>query len=305
MAMDPTAPILCRDRFIGYPKSILPGRDCDHPAPFPGAACFHHADEFYALLNTPISDVPDEREVRQHREAQAMDPAVVARIAEARAYLTDCAARTASDDDLTVHPVPSFCRDLIADRKYGTAYFRITEKMADALIRTRDGEKARATRPEQPRADEALRWVIDNAPADTFAASLLAGIRRFGGLTTGQYTAVLRNIDRGPRQDPATGAGVTTDGWYKAGEDIFKVQVAVHGSGKLYAKRLMVTGHGEATWEYAPGMVYRLTDADRLSIEDAAKFGTLYGVCAVCGRTLTDEESIEAGIGPVCIKRLG
>jgi hypothetical protein len=30
----------------------------------------------------------------------------------------------------------------------------------------------------------------------------------------------------------------------------------------------------------------------------------LYGRCFICGRTLTDEESIDRGIGPVCNERL-
>jgi len=35
----------------------------------------------------------------------------------------------------------------------------------------------------------------------------------------------------------------------------------------------------------------------------AARYGHELGVCGICGRTLTDPVSIEAGIGPVCAKR--
>lgn len=38
----------------------------------------------------------------------------------------------------------------------------------------------------------------------------------------------------------------------------------------------------------------------RMSFAEAQKFGRLYGTCAVCGRTLTNETSIDRGIGPVC-----
>lgn len=40
-------------------------------------------------------------------------------------------------------------------------------------------------------------------------------------------------------------------------------------------------------------------DADAL-----ARYGKELGVCGVCGRNLTDEESRERGIGPVCAGRL-
>lgn len=38
----------------------------------------------------------------------------------------------------------------------------------------------------------------------------------------------------------------------------------------------------------------------RMSYAEAQEFGQLYGTCAVCGRTLTNETSIDRGIGPVC-----
>lgn len=34
-------------------------------------------------------------------------------------------------------------------------------------------------------------------------------------------------------------------------------------------------------------------------------YGRAIGACGVCGRTLTDEESRERGIGPVCAERMG
>jgi hypothetical protein len=40
-----------------------------------------------------------------------------------------------------------------------------------------------------------------------------------------------------------------------------------------------------------------------MSLEDGKKYGKLYGVCCVCGRVLTDENSIQAGIGPVCANK--
>jgi len=107
-----------------------------------------------------------------------------------------------------------------------------------------------------------------------------------------------------------------TEGFYKIdGTDaIYKVQRAVHGSGHLYAKRLVVIlseqafgdADTSARWEYAPGVMPMIRlDGRPLTRDEAAAFGKLYGVCCICGRTLTNEGSIEAGIGPICAGKQG
>ena len=114
-----------------------------------------------------------------------------------------------------------------------------------------------------------------------------------------------------PEEAPATEAGI-----YKTGGAYFKVQVAVHGSGKPYAKRLVMVepdcggcANGEpcgagckwtVSWEYAPGAIKSLRAGDRLTAEQAKEFGALYGCCIFCSKTLTDERSIFAGYGEKC-----
>jgi hypothetical protein len=87
---------------------------------------------------------------------------------------------------------------------------------------------------------------------------------------------------------------------------IFKVQLAVHGSGRFYAKELLPGSDDDGDWKfvYTPGAINLLFAEDRMTIEDAAKFGQIYGVCCRCGLTLTDEKSIKAGIGPICAKKI-
>lgn len=99
-----------------------------------------------------------------------------------------------------------------------------------------------------------------------------------------------------------------SDGIYRDDDGIiWKVQVAVHGSGQLYAKRLYVTqdpdGKRVGHFEYVAGAIHRLRADQRVSLDEARKYGALYGVCIACGATLTDETSIAAGLGPVCGKR--
>ncbi len=85
-------------------------------------------------------------------------------------------------------------------------------------------------------------------------------------------------------------------GYYILNDNFFKV-VRSPSTGNLYAKQYI-----DGTWEYTSGAVYQLkkNDAQLMTLEDAKKFGAIYGTCVVCGRTLTAEQSVEAGIGPVC-----
>jgi hypothetical protein len=111
---------------------------------------------------------------------------------------------------------------------------------------------------------------------------------------------------------------VTEDGVYQRTRDqaIFKVKVAVHGSGQLYASRLILTDcpepatckrghddgrqHRHGRFEYEAGAIHTLQAVERLTEHDARVYGRLYGVCVFCGTTLTDERSIALGMGPWC-----
>jgi len=90
------------------------------------------------------------------------------------------------------------------------------------------------------------------------------------------------------------------DGFYyhRTEDDIRIYKVQTSQAGRPYAKRLVGT-----SFEYDGRKAFGL-ELVKLDAEAAAEFGHLYGVCARCGRTLTDEGSIEAGIGPVCAKKL-
>lgn len=83
--------------------------------------------------------------------------------------------------------------------------------------------------------------------------------------------------------------------------NIFKVYKMVHGSGRQGCKRLVHDGDQKGRFEYLGLAAKHLpAEAKAMSLEEAKAFGRLYGFCVRCGATLTDEESIAAGIGPVC-----
>jgi hypothetical protein len=128
-----------------------------------------------------------------------------------------------------------------------------------------------------------------------------------------QASAMIEQIKATPRvvnNHKADGTRATTiaeDGFYvlEHGDhvDVYKVQRAVHGSGNLYAKRLVPGVDGaKGTWEYE-GRAPLSLPLERLTLERAKELGRLYGMCVKCGATLTDERSIEAGIGPICGSR--
>lgn len=95
------------------------------------------------------------------------------------------------------------------------------------------------------------------------------------------------------------------DGFYMMDDKVYKVIVAVHGSGRKYAKQLDDKGR----WQMSPGSVRLLRPENKMTLDQALEVakhvatdvnGALYGRCFRCGRELTDEDSIERFMGPVC-----
>ncbi len=116
----------------------------------------------------------------------------------------------------------------------------------------------------------------------------------------------------GPAGSPARQA--LEDGMYKTKDGtIYMVYHTVHGNNQQVAKRLMIDNMSYEYYDGAPSNkakvhfkyvgkapLAKLAAEDRLSLADAVEFGLLYGSCAICGRTLTNELSKAIGIGPVC-----
>lgn len=95
------------------------------------------------------------------------------------------------------------------------------------------------------------------------------------------------------------------EGFYRKDGTVYKVQWN-QGETAKYAKQLVILhdqddgGRRKGEWDYAPGAMKLLSVEDQLTLDEAKEFGKLYGVCCICGRRLTNEASIEAGIGPIC-----
>jgi hypothetical protein len=151
------------------------------------------------------------------------------------------------------------------------------------------------------------------------------------GLTGGRQGSASAAIDalfKLPRKGGSAPKVEVPEGMHRASGAIFKVQVAVHGSGNRYAKRLTpwhpasTTGKcycsdlqgvlcgvcrapedTEWSFEYAAGAVKYLSAETLMTKDEAKAFGALYGTCCLCAATLTDEKSIERGMGPDCAKK--
>lgn len=118
-------------------------------------------------------------------------------------------------------------------------------------------------------------------------------------------TVLIDSLLRAPRKvDPARLAARPAPGLYVLDGDIVKVQPNKAGT-NTYAKRLVPSGTSKrGTWVYVPGLIDRLAGAVPASVEDMAAYGHRTGTCGICGALLTDPNSIERGIGPVCASRV-
>lgn len=84
------------------------------------------------------------------------------------------------------------------------------------------------------------------------------------------------------------------EGMYKVGDDIFKVYFTQ--AGHIATKQLTEDG-----FEYTGRKpLAKIKPEHRMTLDQAKEYGKVTGTCCNCGRLLTNEDSIEAGIGPIC-----
>jgi hypothetical protein len=138
-----------------------------------------------------------------------------------------------------------------------------------------------------------LRKLLEQreVPADLAETAETAGTKRAVSELIGQLKRLpFKGNGGSPKVD-------VKEGFYVDGEETVYQVVKAKSTGNLYAKVLNGT-----KWEYAKGAIYRLQEGNLtpLSLEVAASYGKKTGNCMICGRELTKQVSIDAGIGPVC-----
>lgn len=99
-----------------------------------------------------------------------------------------------------------------------------------------------------------------------------------------------------------TNTNADIEGVYVNNGSYYKVQVSPN-TGNAYAKEYDASNE---VWEYRGRKpLHFLTLNDKVTAEQAARFGHVTGQCVNCGKKLTDERSISVGYGPTCAANNG
>jgi len=144
------------------------------------------------------------------------------------------------------------------------------------------------------------RYGLSAAQAKAVLNCLMAEYRRYdaaGGAVEAKHEAERLTVEE---------AGV----YVMPDNAIVKVQ-ANKAKTNTYAKRwIEISGERlnendarvRGEWEYAPGLINEVSAKGRkMTLEEAKAFILRYGQCVRCARKLKAAESVERGIGPVCI----
>lgn len=123
--------------------------------------------------------------------------------------------------------------------------------------------------------------------------------------------AVIDALRNQPRDVAAASAGDALEpGVYERNGTVYVVKFN-RAKTNLYAKRMVEVAGERLTevdtrvkldFEYAPGTIRHLRPGDRMPLDRAKELIVRYGRCLNCGRTLKAADSVERGIGPVCVK---
>ena len=163
---------------------------------------------------------------------------------------------------------------------------------------------------------EAFKWLQAHA-GNEFADSLVSYASKRGYLSPGQLAAVLRNVERDKTPAPdvdttrleAVFVTASSKGLKKPalqiGQYRFSPAPATGANpGAIYVKEegtylgKMLNGKFLARATQAATAEVLAIAADPLG--EAIKNGKLTGRCAICSRKLSDPESVDRGIGPIC-----
>lgn len=157
-----------------------------------------------------------------------------------------------------------------------------------------------ATDPDLLREITELRTLLPNLTTKDagFAQSLISQFDSRGSLSERQRPYIASLIGKAKNPTPEVGPGL-----YLKDGVVYKVYVTQ--SKRLGTKRLVDQGNGHGSFVYERGALSHLTDAHRLTEDQAREFGKQFGFCVACARTLDDDRSLAVGYGPVCADNHG
>ncbi len=164
-----------------------------------------------------------------------------------------------------------------------------------------------------------------------FAASLRAGVRKYGSLTPRQLAAVQRiveqdaerarlqeqvqRVDVSPIVEAFAAAKANGLKRPKLRLPNFAISAAPENGanpGALYIKngptylgKIDAEGRYTASREATPETMTAIAAAMVNPLEAAVAYGRETGNCALCGRFLENPESVALGVGPICRRKWG
>lgn len=166
------------------------------------------------------------------------------------------------------------------------------------------------TRMLKSTASDAIDWVkrqVTKAAGPSWQEASL--------VTHHPFTARQQAEQPAPAPAPAPAAPAAVKfGVYRKDGEVYLVTPSKSHPDRLYAKKLVesaprLTEGGEVVdfeWEFAPGIVWKLAEADRMSLKDASKLSIKYGKCLKCRKTLKAAKTLQTieetgvALGPVC-----
>lgn len=178
-----------------------------------------------------------------------------------------------------------------------------------------------------------MAWIIRKAPNFGFAASMADAVRKYGSLTDNQMGAVRRcmaqetareharvadELARAARAIAVNIAPILTafataqeNGvrFPKLRLDTFRFNLSAKGpiyvkEGALYLGKI-TAGAFTTSRECTPDQQARILAVCADPKAAAIAYGQRFSSCCICGRELSNKESVDLGIGPICAGRFG
>jgi hypothetical protein len=190
--------------------------------------------------------------------------------------------------------------------KHEEVSYEVASALIDAMKAVVDGPAI----PQQRDGKQAVRYAT--APQVGFLRKLLAqrehaeqvDITALEMLPFDKASEMISRLKQAPYKEEArAGLNIPEEGLYEVDGVVYKVQLAkANGSGAPYAK---VMDKETGDFSYVGKRPFSILTADKkMSREQAGAYGKLYGKCIRCGRELTDEFSIENGLGKICYGKM-
>lgn len=197
----------------------------------------------------------------------------------------------------------------VAEVAAGTLNLKATSRLIDALTELPD----RGARPVRVASDKQVdlitRLGVEKEGGAVYIQTQLNSLR-VADITelpikeASNLIGVLMDLPRAARKATADRSEPEAGMYRGADGTIYRVYLGQQ-SGRMLVKRVVGSKEDGYSYEYVGSAAFKLpVDARRMELEEAKAWGRMTGTCCVCAARLDDPRSVDAGIGPVCAKRV-